>query len=341
MSGVERPDVRPEDRSPDRTERDMTELVPSAWHDGQVWVSCYRAFCIPQQELLDTQPFDLFGVRCQLLWGGAPYWRSTLWMEPQFDGGVVVHADVEGLLHADDGPFIMLTTPTEQGTTPLAEEETRARLRSALALLRLALGRNIAVEPLGELIFTPGTKVVTAMEAGFRMPTWDGPPDTSMSGAQFISQLHDAIEALDEHLHNRVELSLQWFFRAQQTHGVSGFLMYWFTLEALAMNGPKDLKLLKDRLGAIYDVDRRVIVERFRMGRLYGLRGAIVHNGLHPMLHHKALDFLAAVYWDLLLDILGLDSRHAAGAILEAQDIDEWFPEEARHRSGPKRRRSG
>jgi hypothetical protein len=62
------------------------------------------------------------------------------------------------------------------------------------------------------------------------------------------------------------------------------------------------------------------------MGRLYGLRGNIVHQGLHPAIDVRVQEFLAAVYLDLLLDTLCLDTEHAAGAILGAQGNDEWFP---------------
>jgi len=320
---VDQPDEGP---APRRVEVDITELIPTAWQEQQVWLSCYRAFCVPQRDLMDTEPFELLGVRCQFFWGGAPYWKSTLSILPQTNGGVVVQADVQGIQHADDGPYLMLMTATDRGGTPMAEEETHARIRSVLALLRLALGRNVAVEPLGDLIFTASTKKVTAMERGFRPPSFDGPPDISEGGSRFVSLIHDAIDALDEGRRNRVELSLQWFFRAEQAHGVSCFLMYWFTLEALAMPGATSLAALEDQLGAIYELERQAARDRFRMGRLYGLRGDIVHQGLHPSIHFKVLEFLAAVYWDLLLDTLGLDARYAAGAVLDGQDVDEWFP---------------
>lgn len=173
--GDDAPALRP-------VEIDVSELIPVAWHDDQVWLSCYRAFGLAQHDLTDTHPFELLGVRGQLFWGGAPYWKSTLSMIPQVDGGVVVAVHVDGIRHAEPGPYLMLMTRTQRGPTPIAEEETRARIRSVLALLHLALGRNVAVEPLGELIFTASISNVTAMERGFRPPFLDGTPASPKPG---------------------------------------------------------------------------------------------------------------------------------------------------------------
>jgi hypothetical protein len=59
---------------------------------------------------------------------------------------------------------------------------------------------------------------------------------------------------------------------------------------------------------------------------LYGVRGNIVHDGRLTQLDMRVLDYLGALYWDLLLDTLGLDPRYAAAEILAKPDIDDWFP---------------
>jgi hypothetical protein len=61
------------------------------------------------------------------------------------------------------------------------------------------------------------------------------PPDLAPAGRQSISGLDDAIRSLDHQTRNRVELSLQWFFRASEAYGIDGFLVYWFALAILAM----------------------------------------------------------------------------------------------------------
>jgi hypothetical protein len=63
-----------------------------------------------------------------------------------------------------------------------------------------------------------------------------------------------------------------------------------------------------------------------RLGPLYTLRGRVVHEGVHPTIHVRVLDLMGAIYWDLLLDILGLTAQRAAGRIHPAQDSDDRFP---------------
>ena len=205
------PDQQNDDLQPRRVEMDLAELIPPNWHDSPVWISSYRAFGLPASALHATEPFDLLGVRGQLFWGAPPIWSSALNLQPQADGGVVAELNVEGVQHASDGPYLMLMTPTEWGTAPGAEEATRRQLRSVVALLCRALGRNIAVEPLGELIFTASTSNVNAVEPGFRPPTFDPAPDLSPDRLRLVSDIDQAVDLLDEDLRNRVELSLQWF----------------------------------------------------------------------------------------------------------------------------------
>jgi hypothetical protein len=298
-----------------------------------VSVSSYRAFRLRPEELSQPKLFDLLGVRVQLGWGAAPYFKSRLWMEPQINGDVHVLVEREGFQHAPPGPFVMLMAPTEV--------DTSSRLRSVVALLRLALGRNIAVEPLGDLGYIANIPNATATERPFRPPAFDPPPDLAPERLGLVSELQTALDALDEELRNRVELSLQWYFRASsEIEGIDGFLMYWFALDVLAMpRSAGRFVALERRLAEIYDVDLLEIRAKFRLKRLLGIRDDIVHEGHQPSLHIRALDYLGAVYWDLLLDTLRLVPRQAAGKFLETYNIDDWFPEprprksKARHRA--------
>jgi hypothetical protein len=199
---------------------DIKELMPADWRGVPVSVSSYRAFCLRPEELSPPKLFDLLGVRFQLGWGAAPYFKSRLWMAPQINGDVIVRVEMEGFQHAPPGPFVMLMAPTEV--------DTSSRLRSVVALLRLALGRNIAVEPLGDLGYTASIPNVTATERPFRPPAFDAPPDLAPERLELVSELQAALDALDEdeELRNRVELSLPSGIseRRRRSRGSTAFL---------------------------------------------------------------------------------------------------------------------
>jgi hypothetical protein len=195
---------------------------------------------LPKADLGATEPFDLVGVRGQLFWGGAPYRELREWTEPLTGGAVVVHTELGDMQHTPEGAYLMLTTPTELGT---ADEEARSRLQSALALLRLALGPNVAVL-LSEFIYTLSTSTVAVLQT-IRPPDLYSPPGSSSSPAdlRLIADLDEALRSQNEQDRNRIELSLQWSCRASETFGIDGFLMHWFALEALALPDQKGSQL--------------------------------------------------------------------------------------------------
>jgi hypothetical protein len=250
------------------------------------------------------------------------------WTEPLAGGGLIVHTQVGDMQHTTVGAYLMLTTPTELGT---ADEEARSRLQSALALLRLALGPNVAVSLLSEFIYTVSTSTVTVHQT-IRHPDLYPPPDLSLAGQRLISSIDHAIERLDEQSRNRVALSLRWLFQASETYGVNGFLMYWFALDVLAMPRSGRLAALNDQLSEIYGLDTAEVKTRFRLGTLLGLRDRVVHDGFDLQIHIRVLDYLAAVYWDLLLHMLKLAPHRAADRVLAAGNIDDWFPKFATRR---------
>jgi hypothetical protein len=110
--------------------------------------------------------------------------------------------------------------------------------------------------------------------------------------------------------------------------------MYWFALDVLAMPRSGRLVALERRLAEIYKLDLKRVRDKFRLGRLLDIRDDIVHEGHQPTVYIHALDYLGAVYWDLLLDTLQLTPRQAARTFLEIRNIDDWFPEPRPRKTG-------
>jgi hypothetical protein len=294
-------------------------------------------FHVPQSWLSELIEFELIGVKGLLFWGVAPFFKETQHMEPQPNGDIIVHAEVGGIEHTDEGPYLVLMTPTDY---PAAQEQTRSLLRAVVVLLKLSHGQNIAVDHVGNLVIRPKDDNVTSLDHGFKMLSSYGWPDLSSAAFEFVGGLNSALSNLEENDRNRIHLSLQWLLRAQETIGVDGFLMAWIALEALAMPD-REIVMLEDAVGQAYGLTRGEARRRFKLHLLYGVRGNIVHRGVQPAIHLQLLVYLGAIYWDVLLHQLGLPPRNAAEAALNDGSVDDWFLKPSSGRARKPRKRDG
>jgi len=212
----------------------VEDLIPASWADGWVMVSSYRMHCLSAEALRDGVSLDLADVRGVLLWGGAPYVEQSLQFRTGRDGDATGELNYGGIRHADEGPYLVLVTPWSS-TNNRDDLAAVSRVQAAVALLRLALGPNVAVDHLGDLRFHPPSSEMQASSPPIVHPGWFGPPDISEGSIAFVDDLGSGLEQLEDGLRNRVELSLQWAFRASGVHGADSFLMHWLMLETLAM----------------------------------------------------------------------------------------------------------
>lgn len=201
---------------------------------GGSWFRSYRMHCLSAEALRDGVSLDLADVRGVLLWGGAPYVEQSLQFRTGRDGDATGELNYGGIRHADEGPYLVLVTPWSS-TNNRDDLAAVSRVQAAVALLRLALGPNVAVDHLGDLRFHPPSSEMQASSPPIVHPGWFGPPDISEGSIAFVDDLGSGLEQLEDGLRNRVELSLQWAFRASGVHGADSFLMHWLMLETLAM----------------------------------------------------------------------------------------------------------
>jgi hypothetical protein len=117
-------------------------------------------FHVPQSWLSELIEFELIGVKGLLFWGVAAFFKETQRMEPQPNGDIIVHAEVGGIEHTNEGPYLVLMARTDY---PDAEEQTRSLFRAVVGLLRLSLGRNVAVDHVGDLVIRPRDDYVTSL----------------------------------------------------------------------------------------------------------------------------------------------------------------------------------
>lgn len=156
--------------------------------------------------------------------------------------------------------------------------------------------------------------------------TWWDTPVVSSDAQEKWKLVQQAIADSEEP--DRLWLSLRWIDEAKRSTGTDAFLKLWFALEILtASTDDKVVSRINRALRAAYEIDQSEVGPEFAIGRIFGLRGKVVHHGLKVDLSGRFLNYLAGVYIDLLVSMLGFQVPGRANASRdEAGGIDNLLP---------------
>jgi len=97
---------------------------------------------------------------------------------------------------------------------------------------------------------------------------------------------------LTEAQQNKFNLSQSWFYRSFTLSKLDAFVTKWIALETLCMDSSTNIRPISELLGLAYNIDFNVAKEKFKIGRLFGLRSNIVHNGHSPNITDEFLFFI-------------------------------------------------
>lgn len=194
------------------------------------------------------------------------------------------------------------------------EPQTVARMDAAAGALAAVSGRDAVFECVCEYELHLDGKMT------MRGPTWQNPlafqPPRLGARHGIVYAVLSRIYAADTERRSKTELSLRWIESATRAGGVDGFLRYWIALETLAMTSYSDYSPILRGLARAYGVSTSAAGARFAIGRMFGLRGRILHAGRQPPIHGTLLQYMEAVYGDVLLDLFGLQPLYRAAEVL-------------------------
>lgn len=291
---------------------DLTVILDSGWLDAgvtAVLVSRYRLLQVLDEEvsLPRVTPVipDVIATIGRGVHRYTPRGRATLRsvglsLIPTFTG------PGPETLTADE-PFILLVTPFEGGAYG-GEAGARARTAAALGTLVALFGRSMARDLVfATIVGMPPNPSVTIHSEMLRVD--DRRPDLTPTRMERLLHASRTWAEAPEGGRRSLELSLRWFQRAVGEDGADALLSLWVAIEALELT-TTDIAPISVALGEIYRVSPREAKAEFMVGRLYGLRGAIVHGGARPAIDALLIDYVEALYSDLLLRRLGLAPEH-------------------------------
>jgi hypothetical protein len=294
----------------------FADLVPPEWlaqGDCWLWVSCYHAMRLTKEALSGGARRIVFSDAVALVFYGAP----TYYADPNFE----IHSldtpqflsVTEGPKQSPEGAYLMLVLHYQ----PQSETDYQARVRELTlrSLLVTILGENIAYRRLFQNAIKADGSMVTFFSEILRNPMTTEIPEISGERLRFASQLEAAINALTQEVRNRLKLSLRWHGQARDAQGIDAFINQWVALEALGMSDENNIRPLEEILSRAYAISWADARARFQVGRLFGFRARIVHQGMIPSIHSNLLEYMRALYKDVLWETLGFPCERATEAV--------------------------
>lgn len=163
---------------------------------------------------------------------------------------------------------------------------------------------------------------VSAVGPIFLNPLTFPAPNLSTSRLGALERAARAVEAMTPDAQARVELALRWYEPGVFSSGIDSFLRLWIAVETLCMPDATKIRPLIGLLSHAYSLTELDIKARYQIGRLFNLRGLIVHHGNRQPIHANLLDYMAAIFADALAETLGEPSQRIADRVMAQPGFD-------------------
>jgi hypothetical protein len=266
----------------------ISSIVPLDWFkfpdSSSVWVTVYTAPSVSKEDMQAvSKAIDFIDVRVRaILCSGKLGYLDAKGLKHEILGPTSGRFHPESVVWREtpDGTYFMCLTPCVVDGLPRDELEMRSDISVAVGLFVSFLGKRVAFEHSYDNEVNIATGETTVVSPPLEDPWWGGFGNLDLSHSRFLS-LSEAVSKLGrlpEATRTRVHLSLRWFEMAVRDTGVDAYLKFWIALETLAIQ-TTNINPLHDALAAAYNVSSQKVKQLFRIGRLFDLRGRIVHHG--------------------------------------------------------------
>ncbi len=284
--------------------------------DAKVWVSAYRVYRAPSESvsLRRSLTADFQRVRAVFLRWDAPYIKPDQNVIEQKNGQLTLELHPFHMYRTGEGVLLLLITPLPDGYDASDESAARERVSVVRSVMVALMGRNAAYEYEFDLAIECDTRTVGPFSPVFTTPV-DETPAVNREGVELVRVALERLSSLDDSTQNRIRLALRWYQRSfgddrlvrdTQEEDVDKFINCWLAWETLVMERYNDINSITRALAAIHGLERQQIGELFPIGRIYHLRGRILHHGQIEDLEQGLIRFMTDVFSDLLLRVLDL-----------------------------------
>ena len=303
----------------------LTTLAPDSWftqkEGSSFWLSVYRILSVPKESLLsESKKVDFTQVRAIILYGTLKYYDANQ-IEVVSENLLKIDASKSQMKETAEGVYLLLLTPFDVDGKNGNEFLTKQNISVAAALFAAFNGRNIIYEHLFDNIVHMDGRT-SSFTPSIINPLFFSKPDISDSRLKKISESERSIYTFDEPIQERIRLSLRWFISALYDGGVDAYLKYWIAIETLAMPDTTNIGDIKKIISKAYSLSLNEVEEKFKIGRIFGLRGRIIHDGEIIPIHGHLLKYIEALYVDILFEQLSLPCENIAFNIINSNEFD-------------------
>ncbi|HEX5762813.1 MAG TPA: hypothetical protein VFY04_06800 [Solirubrobacterales bacterium] len=301
-------------------------MLPKGWiaQGGDAFVRAFSMVGIAQRDLSPPIQLVFDDVCVLMMWTALPRLAVENALEIRSNGEVIVNLNTpDGAASHAEGPVALFVAHPDlsenAGKATIRTEEVIAQITTLGSLL-------LAFEHLEDYwIKFPGGALSGASRVILDTTWWEEPnlSKNARDGWQ-LAQAAIASSAEPDRLH----LSLRWLDEAKRSEATDALLKLWFALEILTGTSDRKAVARIDRaLSAAYEISREQVSSQFGIGRIFGLRSKIVHHGLKVHVPGPLLNYVAGIYVDLLVSLLGFQlAGRARARCEEAGGIDNLLP---------------
>ena len=304
--------------------RSIYSIIPKQWqNEDSIWLSAYNISHLEQVDLPQAVSVEIMGLKAIAFWGKFQYYSiDEVNLVPKENG--ILHFELKSpeLKTSKIGPWVHFLAPYSQNDQN-QETSIKKKIKAARALMCSVLGRNAVDQHFCDNVLNLRTGNISGFSPVFKNPFTDPQPIFTIDSIERMQEIYKRIENICvEKTENRYNLSLQWFNDSLDDDGVDAFLKVWIAIEVLLMQSSENIKPLKNLLVKGYGISSQDTTEKYLIGYLCGLRGAIVHDGTVTSLHYGVTRYLEELYKDFLCLSLGLPCPKYAKQYLNGCEFD-------------------
>lgn len=302
-------------------EFNILEQIPNIWFKNRetssIWLSGYRMMRVTNESIPEgMRYFDLKKARIFLFYGTVDYIDSSS-ATPQISPNGDVIFDTSAInKQTPIGAYLIIVLPFDVDSKEGNERVTKDRIADIVGLIASVNQMNMIFTHLFDYVYNLSRKeksvIGNVIINPFSMPI----PELSKERLAFITTIDDAIESKEASLRERIRLSLRWYKSAIYDENVDAFIKYWIAIETLGMSDTK-ISPLNRALARIYNISQEETRNKFNIGRIFGIRGRIIHDGEQLQIGVTILGYLESIYIDLLYDAIGCQSDYRVGQYIE------------------------